>query len=265
MAGPVKLHFAAPFFDFFVVSTEENVRHAHVFPDFGSGVMGTIEQAVVGEAVEGGAVGVSEYAREKAGDAVDEDESSEFASGEDIVTDRYFVVDVAFDDSLVYAFVSATEEDQVVEFGEFFCERLIPDSALWAEIDDLGGGVHAVFGGGDCACDGFGFHDHAGATAERGVVGYFVFVESVIADVGYGEIYGPGCGGPLHHGGIQVGGYDFGEKGQDFKVHRVGFRWDYFTGGDADLTCNAYRTIYLLVVFIFRKDSLFGEPSVDLS
>ena len=110
---------------------------------------------------------------------VDDDGGGELASAEDVVADGEFHVAVELVDALVDAFVTAADEDDTIEGGEFAGDGLGEGATLRGEQDDAGFLLGGVGGAGLARCEaergeGFrkrlGFEDHAFSAAEGTVV-----------------------------------------------------------------------------------------------
>jgi len=206
----------SPGFDFCVMPRKQDLGHAAVFELLGAGVVGAVEESGVEGVVDGG-VGVAEDAFDHARDGVDDNHGWEFAAGEDKVADGDFFVYASVDDALVDAFVVAADEDKAGERGELAGFVLGENGALGAGKEDAGAfGCAGVAGDGvEGAGEGFGFEDHATASAVRGVVDDFVAVLGVVAEVVDAEVEQTLFPGPSEDAFGQGAFEPGGEEGED--------------------------------------------------
>ena len=183
----------APFGDFAVVATEEDVGDGETAEVGGFGVLGGFEEAGGAEGFFDGAEFVAKDAGEEADDGVDHDDGSDGAVREDVVAEGEFLGLEVFDDAVVDAFVVAGDEDEATG-GE-------------------------GFDGGE---EGFGFEDHAGAATGGGVIDLAVFAEAVVAEVVDVEVERALLLGAAHHAEAQGDADEIGEEGDDVDAHGVG-------------------------------------------
>lgn len=102
-----------PFVDVGMVARQQHGRHALALPDFGAGVVRAIEQAAYAgvEAVLNMALRVAEHTGLQAGDGVQQGKGGNFAAREHKIAQADLVRDQAVYQALVYAFITATQQD----------------------------------------------------------------------------------------------------------------------------------------------------------
>lgn len=130
-------------------------------------------------------------------------------------------------DAFVDALVATADEQQAIVGGEFADERGIEGAALRGEQDDVGGrlgeGLDVLDGGKER----LGLHDHAGATAERGVIDGVVFVRGPVAELVDGDLDQAGGLGALEDRFVERTFEHRGEEGEHVEAHRwsLGGKW----------------------------------------
>ena len=129
-AGLLEGLLTAPFGDFGVIATNENLGNTPAAEIGRAGVVGEIEERVIRDwwlaagqrrsfsqggkrFVLGGGL-VAEGARNKTRDGVNDESGGEFAAAEDEIADGNFVSGEVSGDALVHAFVTAADEDEAI-------------------------------------------------------------------------------------------------------------------------------------------------------
>jgi hypothetical protein len=208
----------APFGDFAVVATEEDVGDGEAAEVGGFGVLGGFEQAGGAKGFFDGAEFVSEDAGEEADDGVYHDDGGDGTIGEDVVTEGEFFGLEVFDDAVVDAFVVAGDENEVVGGREILGGGLVEALSGRAGDDEAAAGGEGL----DSGEQGFGSEDHAGAAAGRGVINLAVFADAVVAEIVDVKVEGALLLGAAHHAEAQGDADEIGEEGDDVDAHGVG-------------------------------------------
>src|SRR5438477_6565498 len=166
-----------------VISRKQHCRDATALMLHRPGVVRTLQETL-------GVRLVSERcrlddARDEASHRIDHDHRRQLAPGQDEVADRKLLIDVAFDDTLVDAFVMPADDHEMRHLREAVVGDLIEQRALYGHEDD----VPAIrLRRPDGARERLGFQHHPGAAAVGRVVDYVMAVGRPFADVMHREL-----------------------------------------------------------------------------
>ena len=158
-------------------------------------VLRTFEQPA-GEAIVGRGLLVTEYAGEQPNDRIDEDDRSDRAIGEDVISDRNLRVDQLLDNAVVHSFVMPADDDKMFLRREFASDWLRETPALWRHENDRTRGSTERLNRGE---DWLRFHHHPLPSSEGRVIDDVVAVGRPIAQIMDAEVEHPGLLGAPHH------------------------------------------------------------------
>src|SRR5699024_8042844 len=137
-----------------------------------------------------------------------------------IIADGHFGRDVHLPDALIYAFVVAAQDDQVLFQRIRVGRRLVPWHPVGGHVDHL---VVLPFGfqGADTAVYRLGHHHHSGPSAESVVVRAVVTVKSVVVQVVQVQIQIALVAGPPHDGLLERADQQIRHAGNNVYSHSI--------------------------------------------
>ena len=161
---------------------QQNVRDRAALPFGGAGVLRVFEQAVVVAFFLKAHV-LRQHAGDHAGDAVDQHERGQLAAGEHIVADRDLLVHKRVEHPLVHPFIMPAQHTKIRLFGQLLRFLLGQHRALRRHIHKIRPLPRLLAHRAKAVGDRLGVHHHAAPAAIRIVVGLFLLVERVVADL----------------------------------------------------------------------------------
>jgi hypothetical protein len=202
-----------------MVSAEENIGHFPT-PELGrTGVLGAIQQAWFGERFEDGGVLIAENAWGEAGNGVDHDCGAEFAAGEDEIAYGDLIVGEMFGNTLINAFVTAADQQDLGVSGKTARGGLIETGSLRGEEDDACGGGALRKNGLHGLKEGIGLEQHTFAAAEWTIIHCFVTVGGPISQVMDFELNQAAFDGSGYDAVAQGAGKEVGKDCKNVESH----------------------------------------------
>jgi hypothetical protein len=170
--GQQQARVAPPALNVFMVARGEHRRHRLRAPDFGSGVVRTIEQTVQCgvETVLDMALGVPQHLGLHTGDGVQKNHGRQFAARQHKVPQADLLVYVGIDESLVQALVATTDQNRPLAISPLLHQGVVEHTAYRRKKQHFGGFFALRLGLLHGKRQGLGHHHHARTTAKRAVV-----------------------------------------------------------------------------------------------
>jgi len=179
--GSTKGFLAAPSSDFTMVSADQDFGNALSSKLSRAGVVRMFQQGLPGEGFVERGLWIAQNTVPQPGDRIDDDQSSQLASRENIVSDRDLAIDMGINAG-IQSFVVATYQRKAIELGQFLGEFLIEGSPPRPEqIGPLG--LVGRADGLDAFDDWRHFHHHATSSPKGKVIDGSVTIMGVLADV----------------------------------------------------------------------------------
>lgn len=164
-----------------MVARLQDLRNPPAAEFWRTGVVWMLEQPG-GMRVCHGALRVAEHSGQRASDRVDNEQSGQFAAGDDIVAEGDLVGDQMLAHTLVDSFVAIRDQRHVLVAAKLLGHLLAKHAPLRRKHNDRNsrrGTEHAL----DRVEHGLGFHHHSAATTVWRVVGHLVLVGGVITNI----------------------------------------------------------------------------------
>ena len=208
----------SPLADELVVSRQKHLWNIPTFITPRAGIDRGRHQSVLERVGEGGGL-VAQGTRDEAHKAVDQNGSTQFATGKYIVAYAYLFGNQVFTDALVDAFVMAAEDDDVLFHGELVAQRLVEHLAVGTHVDDLVV-VPLALQVADAVVDRLYHHDHACSSGKRVVVYLMVLVGAVVSQVVKPDFHNALVDGAFDDGFGEGSLKHFREDGDDVDAHK---------------------------------------------
>ena len=144
--------------------------------------MRAVEQAV-GKRILLGRLHIAQHAGQQPQHSIHQHHGGQFAAGNHKVANADFFIDVLDKHALVYTFVAAANQNQVIQASQFADLLMVERPALRAQINGFAAACVLCTGFFDGGLQGRCHHNHARAAAKRAIIDVTQFVVGKAARV----------------------------------------------------------------------------------
>lgn len=170
----------APASDPLMISGQQHVGYAEPLYALWSRILGKVQQRI-DKRVVSGRVFISQYARNKPDDGIQQDEGRQLSSRQDVIPDGDLIRVKQRPHPFIESLVPATDEQQMLVLDQLFGNRLFEGAALRCQEDQVGLLTSTEVG--NRIKDRLGFQHHSGATPIRPIIYDSMTVMSIVPKI----------------------------------------------------------------------------------